>query len=573
MTRRWRLLVFFSTVSALFTFFVVHSVARIEDKYFETHRVFLDPAVYQEHLFKLWEASHQHDRFELAGNELTNPAEGGGIPPLAFRSVPLLLLNPDLLKDRHAYLITSGFSLIIFVLLALYTVYRRTGSFVYSMAVAALICSTPGIYQPVLGLGAFWLDLTAGFLGSAAILCLINSEKGQHLGWLAGFALLAGSSLLSRFVTGVYLFVQAAPLLVFYLLHRWKETKSFVTVLMPVLVIGGVLCLLTGWYIWHQTPSQLFYYLNYGYGNTDPLTSCQLAFVTALSFVGLNLALVCSASFLIQMIFGARVRWRGVAELLWPAVAVGLFLGLSGEIGTSPQAMQYSCPLLLCALLCPIDWREGPEFGYSRSMRVFFTAIAPLAMAPLILLVVAVTSLNQSLHDWLWRPPRASAEEQDRKALIDRLTDEIMQHFPDKVIGAYFDQFDEYAFVTAFEKYGRPPRLLPGRAFDIRAEYLNADFPNKSPKELADMACREAIEKCDIVLVFNDPAAAFKPAPFDYGSCLNPYSEEIASRLAKLVQTDRNWKLLFVAPSKYLPGGVAGYANLTRFPDAPAAMK
>ena len=70
MTRRWRLLVFFSTVSALFTFFVVHSVARIEDKYFETHRVFLDPAVYQEHLYKLWEASHQHDRLELASDQI-----------------------------------------------------------------------------------------------------------------------------------------------------------------------------------------------------------------------------------------------------------------------------------------------------------------------------------------------------------------------------------------------------------------------------------------------------------------------------------------------------------------------
>jgi hypothetical protein len=132
MTGRWRLFVF-STVSALFTFFVIHSVGRIEDKYFETHRVFLDPAVYQEHLYKLWEASRQQDRLALAETELTNPIEGGAIPPLAFRSVPLLLLDRDLLKDRHAHLITSGFSLFIFVLLALYTVYRRTGSFVYSM--------------------------------------------------------------------------------------------------------------------------------------------------------------------------------------------------------------------------------------------------------------------------------------------------------------------------------------------------------------------------------------------------------------------------------------------------------
>jgi hypothetical protein len=566
MMGRWLRFLSFPVLSAALTFFVVHSVARIEDKYFETHRVFLDPAVYQEHLFKLWEASRQHNRFELAESELTDPIEGGEIPPLAFRSVPLLLLNPELLKSPHAHLITSGFSLFIFVLLAVYTVYRRTGISLYSMAVGTLICFAPGIYGPVLGLGAFWLDLTAGFLGSAAVLCLINSKNGLHLGWLIGFALLGGASLLSRFVTGVYLFVQAAPLLVFYLLQRWGQTKSFVRILVPVIAIGGVLCLLTGWYIWHQIPSQLFYYLNYGYGNADPFVSCQRAFVTALNFIGLNFALVCSAVFLFQMIFGARVRWRGVAESLWPAIAVGLFLGLSGQIGTSPQAMQYSCPLLLFALLSPIDWREGSELGYSRPIRLLFTAVAPL-----ILLIVAVTSLNQSLHDSLWRPPKPSPVEQDRKALNDRLTDEIMQRFPDKVIGAYFDQFDEYAFVTAFERYGRTPHLLAHRVFDIRAEYLNADFPNKSPKELADMACREAANKCDIVLVFNDPAATFKPAPFDYGWCLNPYSEEIASRLAKLVQTDPNWKLLFVAPSKYLPGGVAAYANLSRFPNAPSS--
>jgi hypothetical protein len=562
---RWLRFLSFPVLSAALTLFVVHSVGRIEDKYFETHRVFLDPAVYQEHLYKLWEASHQHNRFELAENELTNPVEGGEIPPLAFRSVPLLLLNPEWLKSPHAHLITSGFSLFIFVLLALYTVYRRTGSSVYSMAVGALICFTPGIYEPVLGLGAFWLDLTAGFLASAAILCLINSKKGRHLGWLAGFALFAGCSLLSRFVAGVYLFVQAAPLVVFYLLERWKETKRFATVLRPVLVIGGVLCLLTGWYIWHQTPSQLFYYLNYGYGNADPVTSCQRAWVTALSFLGRNFAIVCSAMFLFQMVIGAPARWRSAAELLWPAVAVGLFLGLSGQIGTSPQAMQYSCPLLLFALLSPIDWRGAPEIGHSRPMRLLFTAVAPL-----ILVIVAVTSLNQSLHDSLWRPPKPSAVERDRKALNDRLTNEIMQHFPDKVIGAYFDQFDEYAFVTAFEKYGRPPRLLSHRAFDIRAEYLNADFPHKSPAQLADMARREATEKCDIVLVFNDPAAAFKPAPFPYGTCLNPYSETIASTLAKHVQSDPNWRLLFLVPSRYLPGGVAAYANLTRFPDASA---
>jgi hypothetical protein len=561
---RWYLPLSFFLISAVLTFLVSHTVAQIEDKYFQNHRVFLDPAVYQEHLFKLWQASHEKSRFELAWNELTNPAEGGEIPPLAFRTIPLILLNPEWLKSPHAHLITSGLSLFIFLFLLIYTVHRRTNSFLYAVAVATLICITPGIYGPIFGLGAFWLDLTGGFLGAAAVLCLINSSKGLNLFWLAGFAALAACSLLSRFVTGSYLFIQAGPLLFLYLLSRWRQTKSFFKgVVVPASLIGAILFVLTAWYIWRQAPSQSFYYTQESYDSLSILASAQFVFVTTLNFLGYNVAILGSVVFGCQILFGFRVRWNRLLESLWLVVGAALVLILACQIALAPYAVEYLVPILLFGLLCPIDWSHGPLL----LKRWPFTLLIKI-VAPLTLLIVAGASLDQTLHSSLWRPPGPTPQEADRKALNDRLTDELTRHFPDKVVGAYFDQFDEYAFVTAFEKYGRPPRLLSGRVFDIRAEYLQARFPRKSPKELADMACREAVEKCDIVLVFNDPAAAFKPAPFDYGWCLNPYSEEIASRLARLVQSDPNWKKLFVAPSRYLPGGVAAYANLTRFPDA-----
>jgi hypothetical protein len=563
---RWYLVLSFLVISASLTCFVVHTVARIEDKYFQTHRVFLDPAVYQEHLFKLSQASHQKNRFELAWSELANPAEGGEIPPLAFRTIPLLLLNPDWLKDPHAHLITSGFSLFVFLCLLLHTVYRRTNSFLYAAATATLVCGTPGIYDPIFGLGAFWLDLSAGFLGSSAALCLINSENGKKLVWLAGFAVLAAGSLLSRFVTGPYLFIQGAPLLCIYLLQRWRRTGSFLRgVLVPIVLVGGILCLLTAWYIWRQTPAQLFYYTQDAYGYKDLLGSAQFVFSTTLNFLGPNFALLCAGVFLCQVVFGFRLAWPGLVECLWLAVAEGVFLTVTCQISDAPYTMQYSVPILFFALLCPIDWRRQETLPHLR-----FITFPAKVLSPLILLIAAGLSLDQSLHNSLWKPRGPTTTEVDRKAVNDSLTDEIMRQFPDKVIGAYFDQFDEYAFVTAFERFGRSPLLLSDRVFDIRAEYLQARFPRKSPKELADMACREAVEKCDIVLVFNDPAAAFKPAPFDYGWCLNPYSEEIASRLAQLVRSDPRWKKLFVVPSKYLPGGVAAYANLHRFPEAHA---
>lgn len=560
---RWFLPPLFILISVAFTILVTKTVARIEDKYFQTHRVFLDPAVYQQHLFKLWQASHEKSRFELAWTELSSSPEEG-IPPLAFRTIPLLLLNPDWLRSPHAHLITSGFSLFIFLFLVLYTVNRRTRNFLYALSVTVLICVTPGIYGPIFGLGAFWLDLTAAFLGAAAILCLVNSEQAKRLFWLGGFAVLAGLSLLSRFVTGAYLFVQAAPILFIYLLARWRQTKSFAKgVVRPATLVGGILFVLIAWYVWRQAPAQSFYYTQESYDSLSILASLQFVVTSVLNFIGNNLTVVCVIVFGFHLLLGLKVRWHGLLDCVWSVVGAGAVLTLACQIAVAPYAVEYILPILLFTLLCPIDWSSSPRV----IRRSLLTTLAKIVI-PLALLVVAVVSLDQTLHNWLWRPPKPTPQEADRKTVDDRLTDEIIQHFPDKVIGAYFDQFDEYAFVTTFERYGRTPRLLANRTFDIRAEYLQARFPKKSPKELADMAWREAVNKCDIVLVFNEPAAAFTPAPFDYGWCLNPYSEEIASRLAQRVRDDSTWKKLFVTPSKYLPGGVAAYANLSRFPDA-----
>jgi hypothetical protein len=561
----WYSLLLFFFLALILTMLVTHTAARVEDKYFQTHRVFLDPAVYQEHVFKLWQASHDHSRFELAWNEFANPPEED-IPPLAFRTIPLLLLNPDWLKDPHAHLITSGFSLFIFLLLLLHTVYRRTNNLGYAPAVAVMVCAIPCIYDPFYGLGAFWLDFSAGFMGASAALCVINYGRKPKLVWLAGFAVLAACSLMSRFVSGAYLFVQTAPLLAFFLLRRWKQTKSFLNaVLTPSCLVGGILVALTGWYIWRHAPAQSFYYNQESYDSLSLLTSAHFVLDSTKNFLGYNLSLISLIVFGCQILLGFRVAWRGLLSSAWMVLGAALVLVLACQIAYAAYAMEYLLPALLFTLLCPIDWGGGPRLFRHRIFNLFGKVITPLA-----LLITAAVSLDQTLQNTLWKPPLPTPEVAARKALDEGLINLIMEHYPDKVVGAYFDQFDEYAFVTAFERYGRPPHLLSGRVFDVRAEYLKADFPNKSIDELVEMAWREADEKCDIALVFNEPSTAFKATPFDYGSLLNPYSEAIASELAKRVSVDPNWKKLFVVPSKFLPGGVAGYANLKRFPDAAA---
>jgi hypothetical protein len=559
----WRLLILLPIIAALATSYVTYTVARVEDKYLEGHRVFMDPLHYQLHLFHLWEQSKTKSRLDLVLEELSVPAEDGNITQIAFRSIPIILLNPDWLKSPHAHLITSGFGLFLFLWLLAYAVYRRTARFLYALASVALICSIPGIYDPFGGMGAFWLDLTAGYLGGAAMLCLICSESGEKLVWLAGFAVLAVCSLLSRFVSGPYLFVQAAPVLCFYFWQRWKRRGSFRRgVLAPVLVIGGTQVLLVSWYLWKLTPSQSAYYILYSYGGKDIAGSAHQVLDTTLRFFGPVFLFFCVAVFVIHMAIGFRSAWRTLGESLWVSLSVGLFLTLSCGIGESARAMQYSAPILLFALLCPFDWRTQELRGFPRRPSILVNALG------VVILFVAGATLIQDLKADLWRPTKPWYIETCRKNLTDTLTDKIMRNFPDKVVGAYFDLFNEYAFVIAFERYGRFPRMFAPHAFDVRDQYLKLNYPDKSPEEFANIAWREAAENCDVVLVFNDPATAFKTNPFDYGWCLNTYTETIAAKMADTVRTSSRWKKLFVVPCPCLPGGVAAYANLDRYPAA-----
>jgi hypothetical protein len=556
-------------LAAILSFLVIKTVAKIEDKYLETHRVFLDCIVYQKHLFDLWLASHHASRFQLAWNEIINPVDGGEIPPLAFRTIPIILLNPEWLKDPHAHLITSGFSLFVFLCLLLRTVYRRTGSFSYACAAAILTCTVPAIYDPMWGLGAFWLDFSAGFIGGAAALCLINARRGENgLAWLGGFAILAAATLLSRFVTGVYLLVQGAPILLIYFLDRWRKTRSFLnSVVVPIALISGILLFLTGPYIWGQTSSQMLYYTELSYDYKDVLSSAQFVLNTTLYFFGHDFLLFCFCIFLCQVLFAFRVRWRGLSETVWLAIAQGVFLTITCEITVAFHAMEYSLPILLFAFLCPIDWRPvAPERGDGRANEAR-PAQWHLALS-LGLTVFACFSINRALHERLWNPPKPPPEEVDKKQFYDRATEELMRNYPDKTISAYFDLFDIYFFVIDFERFNHVPMQILDCIFDVRDTELKAHFPGKTPTELASAAYQQALQRSDIVLVFDDPATAFKETPFDYGANLNPYSEEIAFRMAAQLKSDPGWRKLFVLPSRYMVGGVAAYANLRLFPQA-----
>ncbi|MBV8224229.1 MAG: hypothetical protein JO232_03445, partial [Verrucomicrobia bacterium] len=538
--------------AALLTLIVVHSVARIEDKYLQTHAPFFDPLAYQYHQWELWIKSQHTSRFPLALSELSQTADS----PDPLRTIPVILLNPAWLKDRHAHLITSGLGLFIFLVLLLYTVHKRTGSLLYAIAAAVVVCAIPGLYNPTDGMGAFWLDLTAGFYGCSAALCLINSQQASKMGWLAGFAILAGLAFLGRFVSGPYLALQCGPILFFYLLVQWRRTRSFFrAIVRPVLLVSAILTFLTGWYLWSEASSMIYYYATAGYGYQDLWSSTQFIFSSVISFLSAPFSILFAIVAVIQFRLGGPAKWKDLLESLWLALSVGLFLSLTTTIGLAAHTVQYFIPIAAFAFLCPVDGR-----AVQRPRRV----IKP--MLGLLLLTFGLASFFLNVKANLWRPPPAQPTEVDRKLFFETLGRRLLTNYPRKVTASYFDAADSWVYAVGIEEFGRAPEQLPDPVFDVHESYLSSEFPGKTAAQLVEMAWSQVNEKCDIVLAFNDPETAKKPSPYQYGSFLNPMSMAIAFEMANRLQTDSNWRKLFVVSSKYIPGGVAAYANLRRFP-------
>jgi MFS family permease len=550
----------FLVVAVVLTFLATHSVARIEDKFLQTHPLFFDPVAYQYHQCELWVEAKHTPRIELALGELSQDIDA----PDPCRTIPLILLNPDWLRDSRAHLITSGFGLFIFLCLLMHTVRKRTGSALYALAAGALLCAIPGFYDPILGLGAFWLDLTAGFYGGAAVLCLINSEQGSKMGWLAGFATLAGIACLARFVSGPYLALQCGPILAFYLVTQWRKTGNFFrAVAWPFLLIGAILAVLIGWYLWKETAGIAYYYETTGYGYMDVVRSLQFTVLSTISFVSISFSICLVVIAVTQLWLGRHVRWKGLAEALWLALSVGFFLSITTIIGPARHALQYFVPIAAFALLSPVDLS-----GSKRDRPIVAVALG------FCMLAAALAFFGQDLQSNLWRPPRAQPWDLDRKAFYETVTKKLVKDYPQKTAASYFDEFDEYVYVIGVEEFGRTPNLLSDRVFSVHESYLSSNFPGKGAPELVEMAWRQANDQCDLVLAFNDPKTSQVRSPYDYGGFLNPVSTAIAFEMAKRLQDDTNWRKLFVIPSKYLPGGVAVYANLKRFPEAePDATK
>ena len=522
----------------------------IEQAYFEHHSYFYDPVSYLVYNARLYTRLADEGPIPLALNELDNNIK------FPLRTVPLILFAPNLLAHPMGHLATVLPMFFVFLLLLGWTIYHRTGYLLYGIACMALFCAMPIMFDPRYGLGAYWLDWPAAFLVAGAGLCLLNSSGARDWKWLAGFAALASLAVLCRYISSGFTFAICVPILVYYLIQRWRKEGGFVKpVLLPLGVIIAVSSILAGPFFISGLQRLLIFNSTFRYDSGhDFATSARFVFralfekpsgLSAFAFVSRPLIVVLSITGIVNLALWWRGKTRNSEELIvsfWAAIAVILFLIFVVGNGGAWHPLFYT-------LLFPFFFAVSPaSLSEKRLSRPWLKVLSGVLITVALLLGGKAAVQN---YDLATHPPSGA---QELKAFDIALAQELCQTDKPVVWNAYFDEYAWIPSMEAFFRYGKFP--LPvgqDKFFTIHESHWVGNYPNLTAEEMAEDAYKNTNKWVDIAVVFDDPAVADQH--FN-----NEYSGTVARYIAKTIREDKRWEKLFTIESKRY-GILAGYSN------------
>ncbi|HEY9783925.1 MAG TPA: hypothetical protein V6D17_00895 [Candidatus Obscuribacterales bacterium] len=532
----WLLGLFLTAVVGYATF-------RIASKYFEHYPYFFDAISY----------SYLNARLYLQALE-GNPASVAWQEWLAntrnpLRTVPLILVAPQLLAHQLGHMATSLPSLLCFLSLLGWTIYNRTRHALYALASVALFCALPGIYEPNYGFASYWLDLTAALWMASGALCLVNYGLKNNWKWLAAFAVFVSCGTLSRYVAAAYAFVICAPLVLGCFVAKLRRGEGLLqSFVWPSVLIAALLAALTGRFLIAHYHSNFEFYSKQGYCLYKPILQSLAEDTNPINqFVGPTFWAVLSLVMLINLALFARSKKRNfwtVAESCWLAASVLVFLVLILRAGDGGPQTFYAVPLIFFAMMCPA------ALHLQSINRHFVTA-----MAGLILLLAALLGV-QSFSTFYAFAKNPSPYYVDRKKLDVTLAD-FLANSPKPVLWNTF--FDEHTWIPSMESFYRHGKLplAAGQTFFTRHRLgWISMYPELTPHEVAERVYAGSCKWLDMAVVFADPNQAYEKDRFN-----NDYSKVVSSYVSRRIADDSNWeKCISVDTVAY--GKLVGYRNL-----------
>ncbi len=513
------------------TALVVIAATRIELLFLKNYGFFFDPAAYYVHNIDLHRIYEQQGlpaalQFELRANDR-----------FPGRTLPSLLFAPLTLVQTTGHLWTEAPAMCGFLLLLGTTIHKRTGSLLLCLAAMALFAGIRFLYDPTVGVGAYWLDFPAACALSSAALCLIRFSESKHRGWLLALGAFASITALFRWSSGFYLLsflslaVPGVLLKVYW--RQWGRLAAAVG-LSTLTALPGLAFTLYHW------QSNTDYYKRFGFAFGAPISQSiywtlktihellgTVILAIVLLFIGANLvALVKRKADAMQVLL-----------CQWLPVSIFLFVCLVVKAVDGIHPLVYFAPALFVAAFCCL----GP-LGQNRmwwrgvSAALLITAVATSALA-------YDSKRKVAAHP----PPALQIQQKCNMALSDLMV---------STKASSFTEFDDETVFPHMEVFFNRGRYCGWVAMFSKHEmYMKemAMHKGKTAQQMALGTYDKTLKEVDLVAVFTNPQDAFKK--FD-----NQYSATVSNYMAKTLPNNPDWK--FVGNVESLHGRLSVYKNL-----------
>lgn len=546
--KHWHGLVLVSA-AAVCTAIVFGFILRLESRYFERNVYFYDAAYYQEYNLEVLDRVQEEGRLAVALDEWLD----NGRHPL--RTVPLILLYPDLLGRQLGYL--AMLIPLFFFLEALfgYTIYRRNQSLLVALGGVMLLSAVPFYYNVNFGMGAYWLEWGAYLWLGLAVLSLWNASSSRKpLYWFIGFGLTASAAFLSRYVAGMAVLFVCTPVLLWtnwQLKHQHYSWKQLVRMNGAAFIC---LAVFAGYFLMAHLSDNANFYNTFGYSLKHPwqeaLKSMSSSWWQLWHISDLSINLFGWFMFVLFVVQGCvLIRYRthiielGIVTL--SLVSVPVFLIMIGTVGAS-QSLIYGIVPTLFAVMTPV---ATPHF--KNKFRYYNIIIG----ASCIILTLFV--YKSTLTDLQLRTEQSPTVE---KISVVGLANHLATVPGQPTTWQAF--FEEYSDIPTLELYYQHHRYLRPAGQLLFHSHLTGwqgDYPGMTDQQIADSVYTQMLDSVDVAVVLADPAAADTSFWMS-----NQTTRVVAGSIARRIQTDPNFEPVFTYRFDFFGYDLVGYRNLKR---------
>lgn len=483
-------------LSIAFSTFILYFSFQSHLSYQSERSYFYDVASYLSNNLFTYEKYSQDGFFSVLKNLLLNTWNGG------FRYIIPFAFYPESLKSYNSYLYSTFISLFVFFSIFIYLSRKNGISLFKLLSICFCFLTLPVLYDPFYGLGAFWLDFTAGFSIAASYLLMFNIiQNSNNKFFFIAFILVFIVAAYSRFYTFIYFFFAFFPIIIFefFYLRKYDKERMLILfrklVIILILLITLLLPLLISGYTGFLNYTKLMYNLNNNLSAVLWFAFKQIV-IHAFSY---KLLIFCISFYLFSVyttIVNHKENLRLEIYKLWIALSGFIFLIFIVKAKNTQHAYYLFLPVLFAFLILPLAKSNQLKLN-----KVFVFLLVPF-------MIYSAFQWKKYVYDGYIKNSIVTKDEKLQKQCDKQIASTLSELNTQKKkinFNCFFYEYKEIIMLELFYNHGVICEKDKNLYFSIWETYFKASYPKIQIEDIPSYISNNMINNLDVVIISNDP--------------------------------------------------------------------